>query len=127
MDPNPIVRVLSVFLNHQVKALLIGGQACIFYRAAEFSRDVDYAIEQIRFWLMECRTPDLLITLRKRFPTQARALSIHRPLLSQALPGNEQALYTLLKQEEERERKLDEEYWAPLRKELEHWRRKSPA
>lgn len=44
MDPNPIVRVLSVFLTHQVKALLIGGQACIFYGAAEFSRDVDYAV-----------------------------------------------------------------------------------
>lgn len=44
MDPNSIVKALSVFLKHQVKALLIGGQACIFYGAAEFSRDVDYAV-----------------------------------------------------------------------------------
>jgi hypothetical protein len=29
---------------HQVRALLMGGQACVFYGAAEFSRDVDLAI-----------------------------------------------------------------------------------
>jgi len=27
--------------NHQVRALLMGGQACVFYGAAEFSRDID--------------------------------------------------------------------------------------
>ena len=245
MDPNPIVRVLSVFLTHQVKALLIGGQACIFYGAAEFSRDVDYAVwvnpenllklksaleelgaegiflpdlseevlkrghachfrfpkndpkgaridvlgkmrgmaeflavwsrrkefsvpeignipvmglpdlvqskktqrdkdwpmirrlveadllntpdppsdERIRFWLKECRTPDLLINLRKKFRSQAEELVRQRPLLAWALPGEEEVIRDLLKKEEERERKLDEEYWAPLRKELELWRR----
>jgi hypothetical protein len=243
--PNPILRVLSVFWKHQVKALLIGGQACIFYGAAEFSRDVDYAVlvdpenllkiksaldelgaerifmpalsegvlkrghachfrfpkndpkgarvdmlgrmrgvddfpavwsrrkeisvpgignipvmglsdlvqskktqrdkdwpmirrlveadifntpdpppaEQIRFWLMECRTPDLLVTLRKKFESQSDELLNQRPLLSRALSGNEPVLRDLLKQEEEQERKLDEEYWAPLRRELEQWRR----
>jgi hypothetical protein len=44
LDPNPIVKALSAFLKHQVKALLIGGQACIFYGAAEFGRDVDFAV-----------------------------------------------------------------------------------
>ena len=29
---------------HQVQALLMGGQACVLYGAAEFSRDTDYAI-----------------------------------------------------------------------------------
>src|SRR5579859_7745627 len=29
---------------HRVRALLMGGQACIFYGAAEFSRDVDLAL-----------------------------------------------------------------------------------
>jgi hypothetical protein len=29
---------------HQVRALLMGGQACVFYGAAEFSRDVDLVI-----------------------------------------------------------------------------------
>ena len=30
--------------NHQVRALLMGGQACVFYGAAEFSRDTDLLI-----------------------------------------------------------------------------------
>jgi len=29
---------------HRVRALLMGGQACVFYGAAEFSRDADFAI-----------------------------------------------------------------------------------
>jgi hypothetical protein len=248
LDPNPILRVLSVFLKHQVEALLIGGQACIFYGAAEFSRDVDYGVlvdpenllkiksaldelgaerifmpdlseevlkrghachfrfpkndpkgaridvlgkmrgvddfsevwnrkkeipvpgignipvmglsdlvqskktqrdkdwpmirrlvesdffntpdpppaEQIRFWLMECRTPDLLITLREKFKSQANNLLTLRPLLAQALSGQEEVIRVLLKEEEEHERKLDQEYWAPLRRELEIWRRDLP-
>jgi hypothetical protein len=28
---------------HRVRALLMGGQACVFYGAAEFSRDTDFA------------------------------------------------------------------------------------
>jgi len=38
---NPILKVLSVMHSHRVQALLMGGQACIFYGAAEFSRDID--------------------------------------------------------------------------------------
>ncbi len=44
MTPNPILKVLSTFKKHNVKCLLIGGQACIIYGAAEFSRDSDFAI-----------------------------------------------------------------------------------
>ena len=44
MTPNPILKVLSTFRNHQVRALLIGGQATIVYGAAEFSRDSDFII-----------------------------------------------------------------------------------
>jgi len=29
--------------EHRVRALLMGGQACVFYGAAEFSRDTDFA------------------------------------------------------------------------------------
>ncbi|HEX5399433.1 MAG TPA: hypothetical protein VFY06_10340 [Verrucomicrobiae bacterium] len=29
---------------HRVRALLMGGQACVFYGAAEFSRDADFAV-----------------------------------------------------------------------------------
>ncbi len=44
MTPNPILKVLSTFKKHKVKCLLIGGQACIIYGAAEFSRDSDFVI-----------------------------------------------------------------------------------
>ena len=30
--------------QHRVRALLMGGQACVFYGGAEFSRDTDLAI-----------------------------------------------------------------------------------
>ena len=44
MIPNPIHRVLSVMRTSGVQHLLMGGQACILYGAAEFSRDADFAI-----------------------------------------------------------------------------------
>lgn len=44
MIPNPILKVLSTIRKHRVQALLMGGQACVFYGAAEFSRDTDLAI-----------------------------------------------------------------------------------
>ena len=44
MIPNPIRKVLSSMREHRVRALLMGGQACVFYGAAEFSRDTDLAI-----------------------------------------------------------------------------------
>lgn len=44
MIPNPIRKVLSTMAARQVRARLMGGQACVFYGAAEFSRDADLAI-----------------------------------------------------------------------------------
>lgn len=41
---SPIHRVLMEFARHDVKALLMGGQACVLYGAAEFSRDIDLAV-----------------------------------------------------------------------------------
>ncbi len=40
---NPILKVLSSIKARRVRALLMG-QACVFYGAAEFSRDTDLAI-----------------------------------------------------------------------------------
>jgi hypothetical protein len=42
--PNPIQKVLSTLSTHQVQYLLMGGQACVLYGAAEFSRDCDIVI-----------------------------------------------------------------------------------
>ena len=44
MSRNPIHTVLSSIRAHRVRALLMGGQACVLYGAAEFSRDTDFAI-----------------------------------------------------------------------------------
>lgn len=44
MSPNPIRKALSSIRKHGVQFLLMGGQACVFYGAAEFSRDIDLAI-----------------------------------------------------------------------------------
>lgn len=55
MTPNPILKVLSTLRKHGVPALLMGGQACILYGGAEFSRDIDLAI---------LSTPDGLASLR---------------------------------------------------------------
>lgn len=44
MTPSPILRVLSTLRRQGVDFLLMGGQACILYGAAEFSRDIDVAI-----------------------------------------------------------------------------------
>lgn len=41
---NPIRKVLFTFQANRVQCLLMGGQACILYGAAEFSRDSDFAV-----------------------------------------------------------------------------------
>jgi hypothetical protein len=44
LTPNPIRKVLSTLRAHQVCALLMGGQACVFYGGAEFSRNTHLAV-----------------------------------------------------------------------------------
>lgn len=44
MIPKSIRKVLSSIQTNHVQALLMGGQACVLYGAAEFSRDADFAI-----------------------------------------------------------------------------------
>jgi len=241
---NPILKVLSSIRTNGVRALLMGGQACIFYGAAEFSRDTDFAIlataqnlsrlgkamgelqaeviavppfeakylrkghavhfrchhpeadrmrvdvmtkmrnvdsfsklwlrrttisidpnetcelmsladlvqakktqrdkdwpmirrlvevhyfgnresahpAQRRFWLMELRTPELLIELASIHPNELRRFKRKRLLLGLAQTGNESALADAILEEERAERAADREYWAPLKRELEQLR-----
>lgn len=44
MIPNPIRKVLSTLTTRQVQYLLMGGQACVLYGGAEFSRDTDIVL-----------------------------------------------------------------------------------
>ena len=243
MNPNPTQTVLFSMQRHGVRCLLMGGQACVFYGAAEFSRDVDLALlaepenllrlqaalddlhatliavpsfearhlhqglavhfrcqapgvegmridvmtvmrgvdpfpllwerrtviaieggevnllslpdlvrakktqrakdwpmvqrlieahwfenlskptpERIRFWLSECRTPEILITMATRFSREASELTPVRPLLAAAHRQDLEAVHLLLEQERQLEIAADKAYWAPLRQELERLR-----
>jgi hypothetical protein len=42
--PTPIRKVLSTIRKHHVRSLLMGGQACVFYGAAQFSKDIDFVV-----------------------------------------------------------------------------------
>ena len=241
MIPSPIVRVLSSMRAHRVRALLMGGQACVSYGAAEFSRDLDLAVvaslrnlealrramlalraeviavppfevkylrkghaihfrcrhpeaeglrvdvmsrmrgvdsfeklwarrttvelpdgtafdllsvadlvqakktqrdkdwpmirrlveadffgrretataADVRFWLRELRTPQLLVAVAASYPETCRRLLRRRSLLALALRGDESSLTAALTSEESKEREADRRYWEPLRKELE--------
>jgi hypothetical protein len=243
--PTPIRQVLSTMRKHQVQALLMGGQACVFYGAAQFSKDVDLALlaseenfsrllaamaalnakriavprfdpallarghavhfrcqggeadglrvdvmtrlrnlpdfevlwerratirdetgetfellsvehlvhakktqrqkdwpmidalveghyralgeaptpERVAFWLAESRTPERLIGLAHRFPNEIRAQTNQRPLLRLAISGESEALREALDAETRAEQAKDRAYWAPLKAELEAFRR----
>jgi hypothetical protein len=83
----------------------MGGQACVFYGAAQVSKDVD------------------LVELAQRFPAQARAQSSRRPLLQLAFSGASDPLRDALDAEVRAEQAKDRAYWAPLKAELEAFRR----
>lgn len=244
MTPSPILRVLSTFSRHRVRALLMGGQACIVYGGAEFSRDVDLAIDpaelnlrrvraalselkaepayfpplssvvlrqghachfrcripgadglrvdlmskmrgvdefsslwsrrvehragrpslrirvlslpdlvsakktqrdkdwpmirrmidaevlstrkpraaQVRFWLRECRTPEVLIDLVRDYPAAARKESRGRRAVRIAMTGSVAQVGKELRAEEDRERRKDRIYWELLKRDFERQR-----
>lgn len=74
--------------------------------------------DQVRFWALELRTPQLLIELvtQNRIPAQ---MFRERPLLKAAQTKDETSLARLLTEEEDKEREADRRYWRPLKKELE--------
>lgn len=240
MIPNPILKVLSTISSHGVQHLLMGGQACVFYGAAEFSRDCDIVIiadeqnlarlnqslaelqaqcialpaydpkfwarghaihfrchhpevkgirldimtmmrgcdpfeqlwqrrmsvqdddgmvyellgiedlvkakktqrdkdwpmiarlveahydefrtnpteDQVRFWLRESRSPEVLIAVAADHPQLCEEICSTRPLLSGARLGNVDMLKQQLREEEMLERIADEKYWRSLKEEL---------
>ena len=77
---------------------------------------------QRRFWLMELRTPELLIELASIHPNELRRFKRKRLLLGLAQTGKELALADAILEEERAERAADREYWAPLKRELEQLR-----
>jgi hypothetical protein len=77
----------------------------------------------LEFWLREARSVELLAELAQRFPNEARAQSSRRPLLRLALSGKSDALREALDAEVRAEQAKDRIYWAPLRADLETFRR----
>lgn len=77
---------------------------------------------RLRFWLLELRTPEILIEVALAHPALCRKLTKSRPLLEFAASGIEAALITALLEEERSEREVDRRYWAPLKADLEQLR-----
>ena len=77
----------------------------------------------IGFWLRQARTPELLVELVERFPSEARSESENRPLLKLALATEIDELREALDAEVRAEQAKDRAYWAPLKAELEAFRR----
>jgi hypothetical protein len=78
---------------------------------------------RVTFWLKELRTPELLVEVARQYPRPCRRMAASRPLLAAALAGEVKEIANGLLEEEIAERERDQQYWAPLRQELELLRR----
>ena len=78
--------------------------------------------QQQRFWLLELRTPEMLMEAVRTNAELARELSDERPLLRLAVAGELRELSGALTAEENAERERDRVYWQPLKAELERLR-----
>jgi hypothetical protein len=79
--------------------------------------------ERIAFWFNEARSSERLIDLAERFPGEARAHAERRSLLNLALSKQTERLREALDAEVRAEQAKDRAYWAPLKAELEAFRR----
>ena len=115
MIPNPIRKVLSTLSTHEVRYLLMGGQACVLYGAAEFSRDCDVAI------LCE---PQNLARLQQALD-ELHAEPITVPPFNEEYLRHGHAVHFRChapEAEQESEREANRDYWTPLKRELEQLR-----
>jgi hypothetical protein len=79
--------------------------------------------EWISFWLAEARSPELLLDLAARFPSEAAAMAATRPLLALAITPDLPRLREALDAEVRAEQEKDRIYWEPLKREMEEFRR----
>jgi hypothetical protein len=78
--------------------------------------------DQVRFWLRELRTPELLVEVAAAHPELASAEGLLRPAVQAARSGQTDDISEALAAEEREERRKDREYWVPLKRELEELR-----
>lgn len=74
---------------------------------------------QVRFWMLELRSPELLIEAARRHQSACERAARQRPLLRHAARDDQPALVDALREEEAGEQEADRQYWKPLRSELE--------
>jgi hypothetical protein len=79
-------------------------------------------LPQLKFWLLELRTPQLLLEVALTHMALARRLAPRRSLLRYASSGNLAKLEDALADEERIVRAEDKAYWQPLLRELERLR-----
>lgn len=79
--------------------------------------------ERLEFWFLESRSPDRLVNLCARHPTEAAAFAAKRPLLELASRKDFAALREELDSEKRLEQEKDRIYWEPLKREMEEFRR----
>ena len=127
------------------QTLLMGGQACVFYGAAEFSRDLDLLIpvnadnlNRVRAGLADLLADPIAVPVTEP-PLNPELLArghafhfrCHRPdveglridLMARLRNGSRfDELSRALKAEEEEARERDRAYWEPLKRELEQFR-----
>jgi len=75
--------------------------------------------EKIQFWLLESRTPRMILDLVQRHSQLAKQLIPIRPLLDNAFTGSEFSIEEELEREQKLQRDADRKYWTPLLQELE--------
>jgi hypothetical protein len=136
-----------------VRCLLMGGQACVFYGAAEFSRDLDLVVllddanlDRLRGALAELQASSIAIPPLSRTSLQqgravhfrcaredvlglridvnpAPAVASPRAAVQAALRQDRIAVENALEAEEKAERAADRLHWEPLKRDLERRRR----
>jgi len=89
-----------------------------------FAHSADPTQERVLFWLRELRSPELLVELAGAHRELACAEAISRPAVQAALSARPDDVREALEAEEREERRKDREYWAPLKRELEEFRRR---
>ena len=81
--------------------------------------------DKINWWLCECRNPDYLIDLCRKYSDLAQQQRLNRSLLKVAIKADKMKLARLLEEEKEQEQEKDRAYWGVLKKELELLRHKT--
>lgn len=77
----------------------------------------------LEFWLMEMRSAESLGELTRLYPEQTAQLLSRRPLLALARDHDLPALRAALDAEMRAEQEIDRQYWEPLKREMEQFRR----